>query len=60
MAQNIEIKNGGLIRNHFMLVADLAENTWDWKSNGEPPMIILPTTFDIAKPSAAWEVKCII
>lgn len=37
MAQNIEIKNGGLIRNHFMLVADLAENTWDWKSNGEPP-----------------------
>lgn len=37
MSQNIEIKKGGLIRNHFMLVVDLAENKWDWKSKGEPP-----------------------
>jgi len=37
MAQNIEIKNGVHIDNHFILVVDLAKNEWDWNNNGEPP-----------------------
>ena len=37
MAQNIEIKNEGHINNHFMIIADLAKNEWDWNKNGEPP-----------------------
>jgi len=37
MAQNIAIKNGSHIDNHFMVVVDLAKNEWDWNRNGEPP-----------------------
>jgi len=37
MSQNLEIQRGGHIDNHFMIVADLAKNEWDWNNNGEPP-----------------------
>jgi hypothetical protein len=37
MAQNIALQNGASIRNHFVVVVDLAESTWDWQKNGEPP-----------------------
>jgi hypothetical protein len=37
MSQNLEIQKGGHIDNHFMIVADLAKNEWDWSKNGEPP-----------------------
>ena len=36
MAQNLAIQNGSHIDDHFILVSDLAESTWDW-SQGEPP-----------------------
>jgi len=36
MAQNIEIKKGKHIDNHFIVVVDLAKNDWDWNRNGEP------------------------
>jgi hypothetical protein len=36
MSQNLEIQRGGHIDNHFMIVADLAKNEWDWNKNGEP------------------------
>ena len=36
MAQNMANQQGQRIENHFILVADLAEDTWDW-SKGEPP-----------------------
>lgn len=37
MSQNLHIQKGGHIDNHFMLIVDLAESSWDW-SQGEPPM----------------------
>lgn len=37
MSQNLKIQNGQHIDNHFILVVDLAESTWDW-NKGEPPM----------------------
>lgn len=37
MSQNLEIQSGSHINNHFMLIADLAKNEWDWNKNGEPP-----------------------
>jgi hypothetical protein len=37
MSQNLEIQQGRHIDNHFILVADLAKNEWDWNNNGEPP-----------------------
>jgi len=37
MAQNIAIKNGRHIDNHFIVVVDLAKNEWDWNRDGEPP-----------------------
>jgi hypothetical protein len=37
MSQNLEIQRGDHIDKHFMLVADLAKNEWDWNNNGEPP-----------------------
>ena len=37
MAQNLHIQKGGHIDNHFIVVVDLAESTWDWQKNGEPP-----------------------
>ena len=36
MAQNIHIQNKQHIDKHYMLIVDLAANTWDW-SQGEPP-----------------------
>ncbi len=36
MAQNLALQRGERIDNHFILVVDLAESTWDW-SQGEPP-----------------------
>jgi hypothetical protein len=36
MAQNLAIQQGGALRQHFILVVDLAESRWDW-SRGEPP-----------------------
>jgi hypothetical protein len=36
MAQNLAIQSGQHIDNHYILVNDLAESTWDW-SEGEPP-----------------------
>ena len=36
LAQNLAIQSGGAIKNHYILVVDLAECKWDW-SQGEPP-----------------------
>jgi hypothetical protein len=38
MAQNLALQQGSLIRNHFILVVDLAKSTWDWQRDGEPPV----------------------
>jgi len=37
MAQNIALQKGDPIRNHFILVVDLARSSWDWQQDGEPP-----------------------
>ena len=36
MAQNLAMGEGASIRDHFILVVDLAESAWDW-TKGEPP-----------------------
>ncbi|MFT5127170.1 MAG: hypothetical protein ACI8W8_000771 [Rhodothermales bacterium] len=36
MAQNLALQSGEPLRNHKMLVVDLARSEWDW-SKGEPP-----------------------
>ena len=38
MAQNLKIKEGKHIDNHYILIVDLAESDWDWQQHGEPPM----------------------
>lgn len=38
MSQNIALQNNRHIDNHYMLIVDLAVNSWDWNKNGEPPM----------------------
>jgi hypothetical protein len=38
MGQNLALQRGQAIENHFVLVVDLAESTWDWLKDGEPPM----------------------
>jgi hypothetical protein len=38
MARNIALQEGRTIDRHFMLVVDLAESTWDWEKDGEPPV----------------------
>ncbi len=38
MAQNLHLQQGAGIKDHFILVVDLAESRWDWSSRGEPPM----------------------
>jgi len=38
MAQNLEMQEDRHIDNHYMLIVDLAESTWDWNRDGEPPM----------------------
>ncbi len=37
MAQNLAIRRGSHIDNHFIVVVDLAKSGWDWQSRGEPP-----------------------
>lgn len=37
MSRNVAIQRGASIENHFILVVDLAESTWDWQKDGEPP-----------------------
>jgi len=37
MSQNLELQEGRKITNHYIVVVDLAESSWDWKSQGEPP-----------------------
>jgi len=36
MAQNLALQEGTCIEDHFVVVVDLAESSWDW-SRGEPP-----------------------
>ncbi len=36
MAQNLAARDGQRIRNHYIVVVDLAESVWDWR-RGEPP-----------------------
>jgi hypothetical protein len=38
MAQNLAFQKGQSIRNHHIVVVDIAESTWDWQRDGEPPM----------------------
>jgi len=38
MAQNLKIKEGKHIDNHFILVVDLNKSDWDWQNNSEPPI----------------------
>jgi hypothetical protein len=37
MAQNLEMQAGERIGLHHIVVVDLAESTWDWQADGEPP-----------------------
>lgn len=37
MSQNLELQEGRKITNHHMVVVDLAESSWDWQKDGEPP-----------------------
>jgi hypothetical protein len=37
MAQNVALQTGASIRNHYILVVDIAESPWDWQRDGEPP-----------------------
>ena len=38
MSQNLKIKEGKHIDNHYILIVDLAASDWNWQKNGEPPM----------------------
>ncbi len=37
MSQNLALQGGAPITQHYIVVVDLAESTWDWQKNGEPP-----------------------
>ena len=37
MAQNIAIQKGQKITRHHIVVVDLAESSWDWQKDGDPP-----------------------
>jgi hypothetical protein len=37
MSQNLALQRGTMISNHYILVVDIAESTWDWVKDGEPP-----------------------
>jgi hypothetical protein len=37
MSQNLALQAGTRIDRHFIAVVDLAESTWDWQKQGEPP-----------------------
>jgi len=38
MARNLALQSGKTIERHFILVVDIAESTWDWMKDGEPPV----------------------
>ena len=38
MSQNLELQAGRKITQHYMAIVDLAQSTWDWSEEGEPPM----------------------
>jgi hypothetical protein len=38
MAQNLAHQQGRMIANHHIVVVDIAESTWDWQKDGEPPI----------------------
>ena len=38
MSQNLKIKEGKHMDNHYILIVDLTESDWDWQNKGEPPM----------------------
>ena len=38
MSQNLELQAGRKITDHYMAIVDLAQSTWDWSADGEPPM----------------------
>jgi hypothetical protein len=38
MSQNLELQAGRKITNHHMVIVDLAESSWDWQRDGEPPV----------------------
>ena len=38
MAQNLHIQRDEHIDHHYMVIVDLAESSWDWQHDGEPPM----------------------
>jgi hypothetical protein len=38
MSQNLEIQKGEKIKGHHMVIVDLAESSWDWQKDGEPPI----------------------
>lgn len=37
MSQHLELQEGRKITKHYMVIVDLAERTWDWQRDGEPP-----------------------
>ncbi len=37
MSQNLALQSGAPIANHYIVVVDLAQSTWDWLKDGEPP-----------------------
>lgn len=37
MSQNLELQEGRKITGHSMFIVDLAESSWDWQRDGEPP-----------------------
>ena len=37
MGQNMARRKGSAIRTHTIVVVDIAESSWDWEKNGEPP-----------------------
>ena len=37
LSQNLELHEGRKITKHYMVIVDLAESTWDWQRDGEPP-----------------------
>jgi hypothetical protein len=38
MSQNLELQEGRKITNHHMVIVDLAESSWNWQQDGEPPV----------------------
>lgn len=38
MSQNLELQESRKITGHHMVIVDLAESSWDWQKDGEPPV----------------------